>query len=356
MGNRQSIAERFDARRNSLNFIRLTLAGLVVIAHTWPVGGYGSTPFLGDQDIGDWAVAGFFTISGFLITGSRLASSSARSYYWKRFLRIYPGFLAALLVVAFVAAPVAGLINSNGSYQIVDGITYVLKNLGLFIFQRDIGNTLTGMPFDEAWNSPLWTLSYEAACYVVVGVLVSFLPRRHVRWVVIWVLVLCVAVTIPQAIDAVNLPLLFARGLRLGGFFAAGATLYFFRGAVPLTGLLAACAAGLTAVTMYLGVFQALAGLPVAYLLLYLGSTLPFHRIGVPNDISYGIYIYGFPIQQLLAMSLSDLSVPIPVFVALSLGLTMPLALASWFVVEKPALRLRRLPSSRRIHEQSWPA
>jgi hypothetical protein len=62
---------RLDTRDNALNFVRLILAGLVVVSHTWPSGGLGPDPHFGDLNLGSWAVAGFFAISGYLVTGSR---------------------------------------------------------------------------------------------------------------------------------------------------------------------------------------------------------------------------------------------------------------------------------------------
>jgi peptidoglycan/LPS O-acetylase OafA/YrhL len=59
------------------------------------------------------------------------------------------------------------------------------------------------------------------------------------------------------------------------------------------------------------------------------------------NDLSYGVYIYAFPIQQLLAsFGLARLN-PI-VFFVIATAATVPLAALSWFLVERRAISLKR--------------
>jgi peptidoglycan/LPS O-acetylase OafA/YrhL len=96
---------RFAEGRNSLNAIRLLLAAMVIVSHSWWLGGYGTEPQPGGVKLGSWAVIGFFGISGYLITRSRIQASSALSYCRARFLRIFPGLAACVAVVAFVIAP-----------------------------------------------------------------------------------------------------------------------------------------------------------------------------------------------------------------------------------------------------------
>ena len=89
------------------------------------------------------------------------------------------------------------------------------------------------------------------------------------------------------------------------------------------------------------GTFQAFAGLPVAYLLLVLGARLPLHRIGSRNDLSYGLYIFAFPVQQTLQLLFPHRELPVGLFVVIAVGATLPLAAASWFCVESQAMKLK---------------
>src|SRR4051812_20340496 len=113
-----TLSELFDPRRNSLNFIRLVLAASVIVSHSWVIGNIGPEPEAGGEHLGSWAVIGFFAVSGYLISRSRVNSSSIRSFYVARLLRIYPGFIVCLLAVAFVFAPLSLLVGSPGTFTI----------------------------------------------------------------------------------------------------------------------------------------------------------------------------------------------------------------------------------------------
>ena len=130
-----TVGEAFDPDRNSLNAIRLLLASAVIVSHSWLVNGLGLPPMVGGTDAGLVAVAGFFGISGYLVTASRLRSSSLRAYLWRRFLRIYPAFLVVLAVTAFVFAPLSTLLDGRSTIDWASAAGYVLNNAGLFVRQ-----------------------------------------------------------------------------------------------------------------------------------------------------------------------------------------------------------------------------
>lgn len=336
---------RFDPRRNSLNALRLLLATLVIVSHSWPLGGYGADPGSGDQDLGDWAVAGFFAISGYLITMSRLHSPTLVDYFWRRFLRIYPAFVACIIIVAFVFAPLSVFIGGTGTYSATSGLAYVLQNLGLFIVQLEIPGTIQSSPYAGTWNGPLWTLFYEFLCYIGVGVLVSLVPRKHLTTALVLALLLCTLVTCAYHLADIDVHDKIQRLSRLGAFFCAGAIVYQKRTSIPLNGTWSAAAVALVLLTVLTGTFQAFAGLPVAYLMMALAVVLPIQRIGATNDISYGMYIYAFPVQQTLYLTFPNQQQPVWLFIALSVAITLPLAWCSWLVIEKPVSRFKRLLS-----------
>lgn len=329
-----------DPRRNSLNALRLALATAVLVSHAWPLGGRGGDPGLGDENLGGWAVAGFFALSGYLVTGSRLSAPTSWDFLARRVLRIYPAFLVVLLVVAFVFAPVSTLVDGSHGYDAGASARFVVANLGLHVRQFDIPGTLTTAPYPFAWDGALWTLSYEFACYLGVGALVALVPRARLGAGVVVVLVLgtlgSAAHLLRGADDGPG-----AQLVRLGTYFAAGALLYLLRDRIPLTAPAAALAAGLVVVTVLTGTFQVLAGLPLAYLLLYAAAALPLHGVGRANDVSYGMYLYGFPVQQLIVVVLGPGALPVAAYVVLSVAATVPFAWASWCWVERPAMRLR---------------
>jgi peptidoglycan/LPS O-acetylase OafA/YrhL len=87
-------------------------------------------------------------------------------------------------------------------------------------------------------------------------------------------------------------------------------------------------------------VFMIFAPLPLAYLLLWSGASMPL-RIGTRNDLSYGMYVYGYPMQQLLVVAGVASALPAALFVLVSAISTALPAWASWLLVERPVMRLR---------------
>ena len=96
--------------------------------------------------------------------------------------------------------------------------------------------------------------------------------------------------------------------------------------------------------------YRVVGGIALAYLMLWLGATLAV-RLGMTNDISYGIYIYGFPIQQTFVM-LGIAGIGWFTFAIVGLAATIPLAALSWWLIERPSLRLKGLLSDRQPSEE----
>jgi peptidoglycan/LPS O-acetylase OafA/YrhL len=346
-----SIGAALDPRSNSINALRLGLAVLVIVSHSFPLGGYGDPPGaggsggsgLGHSDLGDWAVGGFFVTSGYLITASRLRSRSLGDYLWRRFLRIYPAFLVSLLVVGFAIAPLASLLLGAGPWSAAGGARFVLGNLALYIREYGIDGMLGSVPYPGAWNGSLWSLFFEFVSYLVIGLLISVVPRR---WVAPLVVVGFAGLTLVAGVlatDLVPFPAALNQTVTLVAYFLAGAIVHLFRDRIPLTLPLALLAVALFALVVASGLYRVLAGLPLAYLMLALGARLPLRRLGATHDVSYGMYIYAFPVQQLLALALVDADVPLGAYVLLSIAATLPFAWASWLLIERPAMRLKRL-------------
>lgn len=331
-----TIGAGFDSRRNSLNFLRLVLAVAVIVSHTWPLGGYGTDPVIAGEKLGTWAVAGFFAISGYLIANSRLHLPMGM-FLLRRVLRIYPGYLVCLVVVAAVFAPVSTALGA-GPIHWGSAASYIANNIFLKVHQDGISHTLVTAPYGPAWNGSLWTLIYEFLCYVAIGILLS-LASRWRRPIVVAALLACAAVwTAESHVGSAG----FIESLAfLGSIFFAGSTIALFADRIPLDWRLAGLGAVAVGLSGYLNIVPWLGALPIAYVCLWLGIVLPFHRIGRTNDISYGVYIYAFPMQQLVLACLDAKRLPVGIAVVLSIVCTFPLAVASWFLVEKRALALK---------------
>src|SRR5688572_4777865 len=168
------LIDRFNQRRNNFDVLRLVLALLVVIDHG-TVTRTGDHYTWGRSALGDFAVDGFFILSGLLIIRSYLKLNSLPRFTWHRALRIMPGFLVCLVVTALVFAPVAALLTGRPVSSVFTepptAWRYIWGNAGLFITQYDIAGLLPDNPSPLIFNGSLWTLSLEALCYALVGVL-----------------------------------------------------------------------------------------------------------------------------------------------------------------------------------------
>jgi peptidoglycan/LPS O-acetylase OafA/YrhL len=126
----------FDPRANALNAIRLALALLVIVWHSFPLSGSQVKFAPLKQLLGETAVDSFFAISGFLILGSWLRNPQWGRYLAARVLRIFPAFWACLVITAFVLAPLGTMITTGLNYAgtlSLENATYILKNAGLRI-------------------------------------------------------------------------------------------------------------------------------------------------------------------------------------------------------------------------------
>jgi len=342
----------FPTRHNSLNILRVLLALLVIVSHVWPLGGFGEDPGVGGVTLGSVAVAGFFALSGWLITASRL-TSTLPSYLWRRAVRIYPGYLAAVVAVAFVFAPL-GAAASSGTYSPAAGWEYVRANLGLVQLQWSVGASL---PADRwpAWNGSLWTLWSEVVCYLLIGLVVSVVDRRRLPAVLVTALLVTTAAQFLPGGAGSWVPVLLRDWAGLVPYFLAGAVLHVVRDRIRLRPAGVLVAAALVWWVLVMGAPFTLAAVPLAYVLLWVAAVAPFQGFGTRHDLSYGLYIYAFPVQQLLAVFGAANAGP-GWFLVASVAGTVPVAAASWLWVERPAQRWRGLLDPVRPTARPWRA
>jgi peptidoglycan/LPS O-acetylase OafA/YrhL len=339
-----TLASLFDPQRNALNALRLLFALTVIVSHSWALGGFGDEPQAGGITLGTWSVLGFFGISGYLITRSRLSGRSAYRYYRARALRILPAFLVCLVFVAFVLAPLAAMLDESASWSPSEALTYVLRNAALYppqISQEGIEGTLQGVPYVGMWNGSLWTLFWEGACYIAVGVAVSMLPRPALTKVAVVTVAAGALVALAAQTQTVSLPDLAGRVLPLVVAFLAGAVLFLYSDRLRVSALSVTAAIILLLASVILGVAQSVGVLPFVFLVMVVGSVLPLVSVGAKYDISYGVYIYAWPVQQVVFVLFGN-DVELPGVIALSIAGTVPLAFLSCILIEQPVMRWGR--------------
>ncbi len=337
-----------NPRNNSLNLIRLILALMVLFAHSFFIVGAGTGPGFKQENLGGWAVAGFFGISGYLITGSRF-NNRIGPYLIHRVARIFPAFLVCLVVMAAIFAPTAYLIQHSSLHGFFQTPTTpansIFANMFLRVSTYDIAGTPAGVPYPGAWNGSLWTLYYEFLCYMLIAVLGSMAFVKKTPWPIVAAFLLSVALwaNIAKIEPYMQGNMDFNLLARLVPYFLGGAVVKVFSKRIGLSWQGAAVAAllGTVSVLSLDGFGNQMAAPFMAYLLLWISTWLPSPRLVRTNDVSYGAYIYAFPVQQLLAI-FGAYHLGVWWFTLVAIISTLPLAVASWLWVEKPFMDMAR--------------
>lgn len=362
---KHTLQEEFDPQNNVLNAWRLVLATGVILWHAWPLTGRTISFEPVHQILRDGWVDGFFAISGFLITWSWFRQQRIRDYFFARAVRLLPGLWVCLIVTAFVIAPVAVVIQGGSATKLLFSLApfeYVMGNSAVLLTQHDIAGTPIGIPWLGEWNGSLWTLFWEALCYTVIACLgIAGLLRR--RWVIpaLLVLMLYWSAKLPPYASLIDAPpgaqieldaatqQLVTSGIavRFGVMFLAGALLYRFRDVIPARWSLVAVSVLVVLAATALPNYRVVGAIPLAYAIIVSGALIRNKRLRLRTDLSYGIYIYAFPIEQLLVISGLAFLNPIILAIVATIA-TLPLAALSWFLVEKPALSLKTRFKSKR--------
>jgi peptidoglycan/LPS O-acetylase OafA/YrhL len=336
-------------RRNNFDALRLVAAASVVFSHAFLIaeGTQEHEPLVwltGRQSIlGLAGVFVFFAISGFLVTQSWDETGNPGRFLAKRALRIFPGLVVALLVAAFVLAPFVTSLPLAAYFARPEPYRFVLGNALLDTTVHELpGVMFVDNPVGLEVNGTMWTLRYEFEMYLMV--LTLGLLRLLNLPVALGLLGLGVACLETGALK------IFGTWGWLLGFFAAGMVLYKLRHTRIFDWRVALLAAVGLVLSVPLRQFIALFPIFGCYLALWLAlnqrlPVVPAARFG---DLSYGIYIYGWPVEEAVVWLHGGHAAWWQVF-GVALPATAALAFLSWHLVERPALRLkpgrRRLPT-----------
>jgi peptidoglycan/LPS O-acetylase OafA/YrhL len=322
------------ARGNNFDFLRFLLATIVVFSHSYFLLG------LSGAHLGAIAVLGFFGLSGFLVTPSWLRSRSLGDYARKRALRIYPGFAAVVLFDYLLVVPLA-----TGAWLAAWRWFSPTRALAETVLLQHgiISGVFKDLPVRTV-NGSLWSVPYEAFCYVLVAVLggLGVLGSRRALLGLtgaLWaVQVVASTVREPDGVAGVV-----AKGLPYVTAFLVGAVLRVVPDLFAVTPKRIVVALTLMVLSLVSKPTTAVIwpfALPYVLIWVAQNPRVPFQRWGRYGDFSYGLYLYAYPMQQLLVRFSGQKSAPIALFVW-SMALTMPLAIASWYLVERPFMRLK---------------
>lgn len=341
-------------RANNFDGLRLLAAISVIFSHAFLLaeGRQDNEPVMlltgGQSILGVVGVFVFFIISGFLVTQSFEATPSALRFLMKRALRIYPGLAMCLFLCAFVLGPSVTALPLDeylGGYGVYD---FLLSNLAMNVEHNSLpGVRFTGFAIGDIVDGPLWSLPCEVTMYgMVAGLGVLRLLRLSVLVPLLALGIACLWYD-TAASDY------FIGGVGwLLGFFVAGMILYKLRHTRIFDGRVATLALAGLILSVPLHEFILLFPLFGGYLVIYLAldRRIPLFPAARFGDLSYGLYIYGWPVEQALLYASNGRLAWWQLF-PIALVLSATLAFLSWHLIEKQALRLKPrgalMPSSK---------
>lgn len=332
------------SRDNNFTTIRIFLAWAVLYGHS-----YVAQPFPGIQDplnamfqgsvwIGAIAVNGFFAISGFLVAAS-LVRRGVVDYMISRALRIFPALIICVFVSVFIIGPLFTTLSLSDYFSHPKTWDYLGNALGVLTMEWKLPGVFTENA-RPAINGSLWTLTVETRCYLLLGAL-TFLGFRVGKSAGNALLLVMFAVGI-ISFETIPLVGVNPRWARPALYFIIGVFLYLNRDRVYLDYRVALAAAVLGFLSFGETWFQWVFPPALIYLIFYFAyATKPLSTDAAVGDISYGIYIYAWPVQQIVAQSFPGQT---PYFNTVTASIIVViLAWLSWHGIEKRMLNYKRV-------------
>lgn len=350
------------SRNKTFDFLRVIAALAVVFGHSYELLGAsaslrGGDPLSIHTRLNTFAGCGvimFFAISGYWITQSAERATSWLDFAWRRALRILPGLWVMLVLSVLVLGPLETSL-SFANYILAYKTREYLQ--GFFLYLRDgLPGVFENNPHTSTVNGSLWTLRLEVKCYLLVSLLL-IVPRRTRAFVAAFLVILAIYLAARHV---------FWRPFKVP-FFRENSAVTVFALTAFFTGVSvcrfrweAYCKyhgwAALLTVTLLAGYFVPQHDKLLAWVFTFalslttLGVGLHWAHESVDRvmkgDISYGLYLYAFPIQQTILAHHLRVD-PLTLFVA-TLVFLAPLAAFSWVYVEKPMLAERNWFARRR--------
>lgn len=341
------------------DLLRLIAALMVLVQHSYALTGAWSGEWMlrlsGQQlTCGMIGVGLFFVISGYLVEQSRERQPGLLPFLQARALRILPALMLVVLVSALIFGPLWTTLPPRDYFA--NGQTWwYLLNVKLFPMQDSLPGVFKENFIREAVNGSLWTLPYEVLCYAALFIAAVLAGRFRAELYVVAAIacyLLWLVLDAATAVPGGRHPLLLGVAGVNTRDFAAFACMFFAGSALAASGRTlthpawALVAAGALVVAMLFGLARQVMPicLPILGVSLAHLSGSAFRLRERVGDLSYGVYLWAFPLQQWLAMPGGPALKQPEWHLLASLILVLPLAWLSWHRIERPALKFKRKP------------
>ena len=338
-------------KKNAFDLLRILLAISVIISHGILLGGYKLQDPLSvfsksQTNLADLGVMGFFTLSGYLITASFERTKNALLFTIHRLLRILPGFWVCLIITAFVFGPLIYFVKERSitDYNFTgdqSSRSYFLNNFFLQIKQWSIKDVLNYAAYKESLNGSLWSLFPEILCYfftLAAGIFGLFNKNKILHLILGISTLIFFTINFNFSKNYGPTILILSPALKLYASYISGSLTYVFRDQMILDKKGTIFLFLFTLMLIKFGGYNLLSPFLIAMTLINVFQLFEFR---IKYDISYGVYIYSFPVQQLLFQVFGS-KLHVFLFIGLSLVIAITMGLLSYILVERPCINLRK--------------
>lgn len=332
-------------RENNFDAMRILAALVVIFGHAHPLSSQSDPVVLGNS-VQAVAVKIFFVVSGFLVTKSWWSDPHLGRYLSRRGLRLFPALILMLLFTVFIIGPLFTTLPVSAYFASDATWRYVIYNAVLHPTYSLPGVFLSN-PYPGAVNGSLWSLPVEVSMYLLLPVVAFLAMLAKNRGVFVFISIMGALLSLYYILNVPAEAQIFWWGT--GSRSVADVGPYFFLGAIvavtrlekvlnPGFALFMVAIAALFQLPQYwMQQLVLMVVLPYGVLSFSTVATPYLSKLGRLGDPSYGIYLYGFPVQQALFAvggesmgPLENTAFAVPIVVALSY--------LSWHAVEKRAL------------------
>ncbi len=328
-----------NTKNNNFNLLRFIFASLVILSHA-PELKYGNrsneilSKLFGTISFGELAVDSFFILSGFLILKSWKEKPNVKHFLTSRILRIYPGFIVASAICVYLIGPIYGTSNHLKNISLT---TFLMSSLNLQINTNDI--IFAGTPYPVV-NGSLWSIPYEFKCYILV-LLLGMMGILKKSWILPIIFIAFATIHIYNKIAIQKLP--FDIYFRCGMAFSAGGCFYTYKDSIPWKPEIA-IGSLLIFINLLFNKYVAEAALCIffGYSIIYYATIEKSHfNFNELPDISYGVYLYAWPINKILYWHFPEINIYSAIIIIYFSSIIS--GILSSLAIEKPFMKIKKL-------------
>lgn len=339
----RTLGQILERDQNNFNLLRLLAACAVLLSHAifLRTGSKSDEIFasISYYNLGDHAVNVFFVLSGITICASLDRSRSFLEFLTGRILRIFPGLAICTFALVFAGMVIAACRPADYLSD-VRVLSYIVQTLSLSSGAAVLPGVFEANPHPFVVNAPTWTLKYEVICYLLLCILsVAGLSRKHVLgWIALGSIAFAAALFLSRTGSTASS---FEQLARLWMCFSVGSGMYAFRHQLRLSGLWVGAAAVMVWVSLGSPLERVVSPISVGYASIWIASfpVGKLRQLTNKIDLSYGIYIFGWPITQIIIHLWPQATIAAVQVAALALAACV--AMVSWITIERPALKAK---------------